>query len=83
MDKKSFAKRIEDWWYYKATLLQKFCVLFVLIVLLLLLVVFSVIMPPIWAIKSHKAAFMLLWALPVGAFTAIECLNDSGDIDLW
>lgn len=83
MDKKSFAKRIEEWWDYKATLLQKFCVLFALIVLTLLLFVFSVIMPVIWAIDAHKAEFLLIWILPIGAYAAIGVLNDSGDIDFW
>lgn len=83
MDKKSFDERIVDWWDYKATLLQKFCVLFVLIVLTLLLFVFSVIMPVIWAIDAHKAAFLLIWILPIGACAAIGCLDDNGDIDLW
>ena len=83
MNKKSFAERMEDWWHGKATWFQKFCILFAFIVLLLLLVIFLVVMPPIWAIKSHKAIFMLLWTLPIGAFTAIEVLNDGGDIDFW
>lgn len=83
MDKKSFFERVEDWWEDKATVFQKFCVIFALVVFALLLVVFCVIMPPIWAIKAHKAVFLLLWVLPIGAFTAIGFLNDSGDIDIW
>lgn len=83
MDKKSFAERMGDWWHGKATWFQKFCILFAFIVLLMLLVIFLVVMPPIWAIKSHKAIFMLLWTLTIGAFTAIEVLNDGGDIDFW
>ena len=83
MDKKPFSERMEDWWNDKATSFQKFCVLFVVIVLILLLAVVFIVMPPIWAIKAHKAVFLLLWVLPIGAFAAISFLNDDGDIDLW
>lgn len=83
MDKKSFSERVEDWWEDRATVFQKFCIIFALVVFALLLVAFCVIMPPIWAIKAHKAAFLLLWVLPIGAFVAIGFLNDNGDIDLW
>lgn len=83
MDKKSFSERVKDWWEYRATAFQKFCVIFALVVFALLLAVLCVIMPPIWAIEAHKTAFLLLWVLPIGAYAAIDILNDNGDIDLW
>ncbi len=81
MDKKSFFERVYDWWEDRATVFQKFCVIFALVVFALLLAVFCIIMPPIWAAKAHKAAFLLLWVLPIGAYVAISFLNDNGDID--